>query len=417
MRRRQLLLVGAAALGGCSGLRDGSSEDDRSRARPNGADRTVIPEGTAVSNAVVVEGRRQRPPTEEVYVLVRVTAENRGTDPIQAPKVPWFEVADGDDGYVPLGGGEEPDSISEPVEGQIYHDAGRMDPGASRTGWLVGELPESADDPTLRFADPETNRTLEWALPVDLAADRPDLARPEVTMGDPEAGTAGEASVAVDNRGSADATYEASYTLSFPARPSRTGDLSVSVPAGERETATVPVEPWALGTVRFDIPIEGLTRTTRVETGRRSFGDRFTVPGSAAVTVERLTTADTYAWTADGASGERESGDRARWALVEVAVENRTDEPVGRPQPGDLEVVGGSADGYEPVDPDLPADARLSAPVTGQVYDPADASAGAGETGGGWLVYEIVSIDEPAALGVRGTWSIGADARTRCRWE
>lgn len=127
--------------------------------------------------ALTIEGETRRPADGNAFLLLRLVAENVGDrnpsdgGPPEAENVPspLSYLADGTEYEITGSGGpDSPERIDSPRK-PLYSDGGAIWPGATREGWIFGEVPRESRQVTFawRYRGPQADeRTLEWQIPV-----------------------------------------------------------------------------------------------------------------------------------------------------------------------------------------------------------------------------------------------------------
>lgn len=330
-----------------------------------------------------------------VYLFVRVSIENTGTDAIAAPTLSNFAgVVDGVQQNLP-----ELSTLPDGISGTPApaYGGGDIVPGARTSVWVCIPVTDGASN--VRFVvDPPDNWNgdiTSWTIPVDTKA-VPELSLTYDVPSKMALDERKQATVSIQNAGGRQGSYQLSITTSDGKEYNLTG----TVEPGETVIRTVPITATGIGSyyirgeTEFDPDTAGLKTVGTVEVGpaQATVGDQIRLPTGVTLRVRDLQLADEIVMRPEYAPEEtdrEQPSDGMQFAAFHARSVNKSDTEQPIPIVSDFKVLA-DGNGYSE-QPDYGGVKQFEQPFSGADYNTPGLSGvvNSGREVSGWVVFEV----------------------------
>lgn len=340
-----MLSAAVAAAAGCLGGSDegetddsdaSDSDDSGDRADQSPIEMEVV-EYTLADEVVVSETSSHEVPADEVFLIIKVTAENTSDAVLNLPSVSEFAaVFNGtqtDAIFSPSVWGD-PETISEPVSDDLYEGVSDARPGVSASGWLVFQIPRDVSDVQLSFS----RRDLHTELPVGAAPDElPHFAVTNIDVPETTHLPTIDIRVTVVNHGGASGMWTEEVSVAAPAYYTSEAELTAEIDAGDEMNVSQAVDVRELG--EHQITVAGESLTTKVEKPELMIGDVFSAEGVAEIAATDRYIASELRWEYGLIDEVHEPDNGNAYLIQRMDLKNSTEESVVAPKWSDITLL------------------------------------------------------------------------------
>lgn len=361
-------MAGVAAVAGClSGADDGEpgdgdgegdGNDDSGADGPRDGPERSPDDSTTSESGIVLEVNRTRvvnelvvvygaeeetykPPGDDAYLLVEVTAQNDSDEVVSLPRPRDFVVVLDSEQVEPEfergPSGRYPERITEPVEGEVYEPISEAQEGVMSSGWVAFPVPRDATHGRFSWAEQDIDRTSNHQFELEFdPASLPHLSVVEIdapaTTELPEI----PVDVVVENTGGETGQWTDDVVISSGTGWSDQVAIEETVSAQSTATITKPIEVREIGVHDIYVGSDGVT--TNVEPQQLGIGEAFHVEGVAEMAVIEREVAKAYQPREDDTDAYSAADGRS-FVFYKFMFENTTDDEQLRPGQDHLDLV------------------------------------------------------------------------------